>query len=53
MEKKSTCYDGDDITIIAGSEDNLQNSLNIIEKVFQEYKMKINKKKTKALACGR
>jgi hypothetical protein len=31
----------------------MQNSLNIIEKMFQEYNMKINKKKTKVLVCGR
>jgi hypothetical protein len=43
----------DDIAIVAGSENDLQNSWNTIEKVFQEYNMKINKKITKVLVCGR
>jgi threonine dehydratase len=43
----------DDIAIVAGSEADLQNSLNTIEKVFQECNMKINKKKTKVIVCGR
>jgi hypothetical protein len=40
-----------DIAIVAGSGGDLQNYLNAIEKVFQEYNMKINKKKTKVLVC--
>jgi ribosome-interacting GTPase 1 len=43
----------DDIAIVAGSEDDLQNSLNTIEKVFQEYNMKINRNKSKVLGYGR
>jgi hypothetical protein len=43
----------DDIAIVAENEGDLQNSLNTIEKVFQEYNMKVNKKKTKILVCGR
>jgi hypothetical protein len=41
------------MAIIAGCEANLKSSLNIIEKVLQEYNMKINKKKTKVVVCGR
>jgi hypothetical protein len=39
--------------MVAKCEADLQNSLNIIEKVFQECNMKINKKKTKVLVCRR
>jgi methyl coenzyme M reductase subunit D len=46
------CF-ADDIAIVAGSEDDLRNSLNTIEKVFHEYNMKINKKKTKVPMCRR
>jgi hypothetical protein len=42
-----------DIAIEAGSEHDLQDLLNTIEKVFQECNMKINKKKSMVLACGR
>jgi GTP-dependent phosphoenolpyruvate carboxykinase len=43
----------DDIAIVAGSKEDLQNSLNTIEKIFQEYNVEINKKKNKVLVCGR
>jgi ribosome-interacting GTPase 1 len=43
----------DDIAIVVRCEADLQKSLKIIEKLFQEYIIKINKKKTKALVCWR
>jgi hypothetical protein len=53
MEKKSTYHTADDIAFVAGSEDDLHNSQNTIEKVFQKYNMKINKKGTKVLVRKR
>jgi hypothetical protein len=35
-------HSADDIAIVTGSEEVLQNLLNTIEKVIQEYNMKIN-----------
>jgi hypothetical protein len=43
----------DDIAIAAGIEADLRNLLITIEKVFQEYNLKINEKKTKVIVCGR
>jgi uncharacterized phage infection (PIP) family protein YhgE len=39
-EEINTLRFADDIATAAGSEDDLQSSLNTIEKVFQEYNMK-------------
>jgi hypothetical protein len=41
-EEMNMIHIADNIAVVAGSEVNLHNSLNTIEKVFQEYNMKIN-----------
>lgn len=43
----------DNITTVAGSENDLQNSINLTERAFLGYKMNINKIKTNILMCGR
>ena len=50
-EKISMIRFADDIAILAENEKYLQDTLNYMEEVMKEYKMKINKKKTKVKKC--
>jgi hypothetical protein len=45
------CFESN-ISILAGSEKDMQNSRNTIEKIFQESNMKTNKQITKVLVRG-